>query len=52
MNLLADGRGTPAYLARELGVTQEWVKTRLRDLVRLGLVRKVHRGLYELGVNQ
>ncbi|WP_458207353.1 hypothetical protein [Haladaptatus sp. NG-SE-30] len=51
LNLLVDGRGTPAFLARELGVTQEWVKDRLSDLVRLGLVRKVHRGLYEFDVD-
>lgn len=47
LNLLVEGRASPAYLAQELDVTQEWVKDRLRDLVRLGLVRKAHRGLYE-----
>ncbi|WP_266079321.1 helix-turn-helix domain-containing protein [Haladaptatus caseinilyticus] len=48
LNLLAEGRAIPAYLAQELDVTQECVKTRLRDLTRLELVRKRHRGLYEL----
>ncbi|SIR55575.1 hypothetical protein SAMN05421858_2795 [Haladaptatus litoreus] len=52
LNLLSEGRAIPAYLAQELGVTQECVKDRLRDLTRLGLVRKVHRGLYELDTNR
>ncbi|WP_227375054.1 hypothetical protein [Haladaptatus halobius] len=51
LNLLVEGRASPVYLAQELDVTQEWVKDRLRDLVRLGLVRKAHRGLYELDVD-
>jgi len=45
---LEEGRCTPAYLADELGVTQEYVRTRLNELHRLSLVSKVHRGLYEL----
>ncbi|WP_227353075.1 hypothetical protein [Haladaptatus salinisoli] len=48
LNLLVEGRASPAYLAQELDVTPECVKDRLRDLVRLGLVRKAHRGLYAL----
>ncbi|MGA9400519.1 helix-turn-helix domain-containing protein [Haladaptatus sp.] len=48
LNLLSRGRATPAYLAQELDVTQECVKNRLRDITRLGLVRRVHRGLYAL----
>jgi len=35
-------------IAEELDVSQEYVRDRLRDLTRLGLVKKVHRGLYEL----
>ncbi len=52
LNLLAEGRGSPAYLARELDVTQACIKDRLRDLTRLSLVRKVHHGLYELDGGQ
>lgn len=48
LDMLETGRCTPAYLADELGVTQEYVRSRLGDLKRLGLVKKVHRGLYEL----
>lgn len=48
IELLDDGRGTPAYLADELDVTQEYVRQRLKELERLGVVRKVHRGLYEI----
>jgi predicted transcriptional regulator len=48
LDVLEEGRGTPAYLAEQIGVTQEYVRERLRELVRLGVVRKVHRGLYEL----
>ncbi|WP_433626126.1 hypothetical protein [Halomicrococcus sp. NG-SE-24] len=48
LNLLAEGRAIPAYLAQELDVTQGWAKARLRDLSQPGPVRRVHRGLYEL----
>ncbi|MFH5800216.1 hypothetical protein [Haladaptatus sp. CMAA 1911] len=48
LNLLVEGRAIPAYLARELDVTQECAKSRLRELTRLGLVRRRYRGLYEL----
>ncbi|WP_423743595.1 hypothetical protein V5735_11190 (plasmid) [Haladaptatus sp. SPP-AMP-3] len=51
LNLLAEGRAIPAYLAQELDVTQEWVKNRLHELTRLGLVRRRYRGLYELDVD-
>lgn len=50
LNLLLEGRAIPAYLAQELDVTQACVKDRLRELTRFELVRKVHRGLYELDV--
>lgn len=48
LDMLEDGRCTPAYIADELDVTKEYVRGRLGDLKRLGLVEKVHRGLYEL----
>jgi len=48
VDMLAEGRCTPAYIAEELDVSQEYVRTRLKELVRLGLIEKVHRGLYEL----
>lgn len=48
LDMLEDGRCTPSYLADELEVSQEYVRDRLGDLKRLGLVEKVHRGLYEI----
>lgn len=48
LDMLEDGRCTPAYLAESIDVSQEYVRGRLSDLTRLGLVKKVHRGLYEL----
>jgi len=51
IEMLGGGRCTPSYLSDELDVTQEYVRQRLAELKRLGLVRKVHRGLYELDIN-
>lgn len=48
LDMLEAGRCTPAYIAEELDVTKEYVRGRLGDLKRLGLITKVHRGLYEL----
>jgi len=48
LDMLSEGRCTPAYIAEELEVSQEYVRDRLRDLKRLRLVEQVHRGLYEL----
>lgn len=48
VDMLADGRCTPAYLAEELGISQEYTRSRLGELKRLGLVEQVHRGLYAL----
>lgn len=48
LDMLAEGRCTPGYLAEELGVTPEYVRGRLKELLRLELVERVHHGLYEL----
>lgn len=48
LDMLDQGRCTPAFIAEELDVTQEYVRGRLGELKRLGLVTQVHRGLYEL----
>ncbi|APX98723.1 hypothetical protein BB347_18630 (plasmid) [Natronorubrum daqingense] len=48
LDMLEQGRCTPSYLADELDVSQEYVRGRLQDLKRLGLIKKVHRGLYEI----
>jgi len=51
LDMLSEGRCTPAYIAEELDVSQEYVRDRLRDLKRLRLVEQVHRGLYELSAS-
>lgn len=48
LRMLSEGRCTPAYMAEELGVRQEYVRSRLSDLCRLGCVKRIHRGLYAL----
>lgn len=48
LEMLEEGRCTPAYIADELDKTQEYVRGRLRELKRLGLVDDLYRGLYEL----
>ena len=48
LDLLADGRCTRRYLADELGVTGEYVYQRIDLLHKLGLVRIIHDGFYEL----
>jgi Mn-dependent DtxR family transcriptional regulator len=48
LEVLEEGRATPGYIADRLDVTPEYVRGRLKELLRLELVRKVHRGLYEL----
>lgn len=48
LEMLEEGRCTPAYVAEEIDRSQEYVRERLRELARLGIVDNVHRGLYEL----
>lgn len=51
LHKLEEGRATPGYLAEELDLTPEYVRGRISDLTRLGLIEKVHHGLYELADN-
>lgn len=48
LDLLAEGRCTPSYIADETGYDKGSIRNRLRRLVEHGHVNKVHRGLYEL----
>lgn len=48
LDALEEGRGTPSYIAEQIDKSTPYVRDRLRDLTRLGLITKVHRGLYEL----
>ena len=46
--LAADGRGTPGYIADELDYSNEHIRSLLKQLLRLGLVNRPYRGLYEI----
>lgn len=48
VDVLREGRATPAYLAERTGESRQLVSQRLRDLRMAGYVEKVHKGLYEL----
>jgi DNA-binding transcriptional ArsR family regulator len=52
LEMLADGRCTPAFIADEIDRSQEYVRERLGELRRLGLVESPYRGLYELAAGQ
>ena len=52
LEMLEEGRCTPAYIADEINRSQEYVRGRLRELNRLGLVDDIHRGLYELTTDE
>jgi len=48
LDLLSEGRATPALLSERTGETRQLVSNRLRDLRLTGDVVRVHKGLYEL----
>jgi DNA-binding IclR family transcriptional regulator len=48
LDMLHEGRCTPAYIAEEHSYTRQNVQNRLQRLVELGYVERVHQGLYEL----
>jgi DNA-binding MarR family transcriptional regulator len=48
LDMLREGRCTPAYIAAEHDYTRQHVTNRLKRLVELGYVEKLHKGLYEL----
>lgn len=48
LDMLSDGRVTPSYVSDIADVPEVYVRGRLRELKRLGLVHDLHRGLYEL----
>lgn len=49
LEMLEEGRCTPKYIAGELDRSPEYIRGRLRELKRLGLVHTLDTGLYELG---
>lgn len=47
----ANGNTTPAWVASERDLSNEYVRGLLGDLERLGYVERLHRGLYALPEN-
>lgn len=48
LDLLHEGRITAPYASEEIDYSKQYVHERLNRLVEHDMVRKVHRGLYEL----
>lgn len=48
LELLAEGRCTPRYLSKQIGVVQQYISQRLTRLIDHELVERVDRGLYEI----
>ena len=48
LEMLREGRGTPAYIAAERGYSRQHVRNRLQRLTEHGYVTRLHKGLYEL----
>ena len=49
LEMLREGRCTPAYIASEREYSRAHVRNRLQRLTELGYVTRLHKGLYELG---
>jgi len=48
LEMLREGRCTPAYIAAERDYTRAHVRNRLQRLTEHGYVVRLHKGLYEL----
>ncbi|MCU4716606.1 helix-turn-helix transcriptional regulator [Halapricum hydrolyticum] len=48
LEMLREGRCTPAFIAAEKDYTRAHVRNRLQRLTELGYVTRLHQGLYEL----
>ena len=48
LEMLREGRCTPAYIAAEQNYSRQHVRNRLQRLTELGYVNRLHKGLYEL----
>lgn len=48
LDMLSEGRCTPAYIAEEKEYSRSNVRNRLERLTEHGHVKRVHKGLYEL----
>jgi predicted HTH transcriptional regulator len=50
IEILTEGRATPAYLAERTDESSQLMNNRLRDLIMAGYVTKIHTGLYEINL--
>jgi DNA-binding IclR family transcriptional regulator len=48
LEMLREGRATPAYIATETDYSRQHVRNRLQRLTEHGYVTRLHKGLYEL----
>lgn len=48
LDMLREGRCTPAYIATERDYSRQHVRNRLQRLTEHGYVTRLHKGLYEL----
>ncbi|WP_084156817.1 winged helix-turn-helix transcriptional regulator [Haladaptatus cibarius] len=51
VEMLQEGRCTPAYIASKNDYSRAHVRNRLHRLVELGYVARIHKGLYEIETN-
>ena len=51
LEMLREGRCTPAYIAAEQSYSRQHVRNRLQRLTEHGYVTRLHKGLYELAVD-
>jgi DNA-binding IclR family transcriptional regulator len=49
LEMLREGRCTPAYIAAEQDYSRAHVRNRLHRLTEHGYITRLHQGLYELG---
>ncbi|WP_324662338.1 helix-turn-helix transcriptional regulator [Haloarcula sediminis] len=51
LEMLREGRCTPAYIATERDYSRAHVRNRLQRLTEHGYVTRLHKGLYELATD-
>lgn len=51
LEMLREGRCTPAYIAAERDYSRQHVRNRLQRLTEHGYVTRLHKGLYELAAD-
>lgn len=51
LEMLREGRCSPAYIAAERDYSRQHVRNRLQRLTEHGYVTRLHKGLYELAVD-